>query len=62
MTCLVVVERGQVVSTDGLLLTVAALLHLPVSGQVEAHPGAGGGGGVLAGQEQPDQHASDLVI
>jgi len=59
---LVEVERGQVLSAHGLLLGQAALLQLLVSGQEEAHPGASGGRGVLAGQQQANQQARNLVV
>lgn len=50
------------VPTRGLLLGVAALLQGFVFGQEETHPGAGGGGGVLAGEQEADQHPRNLVI
>lgn len=56
------VERRQTVPANGLLLGVAALLQVLVPGQEEAHPGAGGGGGVLAGQEEADQHPGNLIV
>lgn len=59
---LVQVERRQAVPAHGLLLGVAAILQGFVAGQEEAHPGAGGGGGVLAGQEEADQHPGDLIV
>lgn len=59
---LIQVEWRQTVPANGLLLGVAALLQVFVPGQEEAHPGAGGGGGVLAGQEEADQHPGDLVV
>lgn len=59
---LIEVKRGQVLAADGLLLGVAALLQSSVSGQEEAHPGAGGGRGVLTCEEEADQHPRDLVI
>lgn len=61
-TNLVEVERRQVIPTRGLLLGVAALLQGFVFGQEETHPGAGGGGGVLAGEQEADQHPRNLVI
>lgn len=59
---LVQVERRQAVPAHGLLLGVAAILQGFVAGQEEAQPGAGGGGGVLAGQEEADQHPGDLIV
>lgn len=59
---LVQVERRQAVPAHGLLLGVAAILQGFVPGQEEAHPGAGGGGGVLAGQEEANQHPGNLIV
>lgn len=59
---LIEVERRQVWATRSLLLGVAALLQSFVSGQEEAHPGAGGGRRVLTGEQEANQHPSDLVI
>lgn len=62
MSYLIIVERRQVFSAHGLLLRVAALLQSFVSGQEEAHPGAGGGGRVLARQEETNQHPRNLTV
>lgn len=59
---LIEVEWRQVISAHGPLLGIAALLQSFVSGQEEAHPGAGRGGRVLTRQEETNQHPSDLVV